>query len=89
MTPATPLEPKKLSRSTEASPDCPHESNKASDGIHNNICSQSTTHRAASAMPGQHGLDHAGLALKRISLNLTLPLQRPQNPGHGQHVVRH
>ena len=28
-------------------------------------------------MPGQHGLDHAGLALKRISLNLTLPLQLP------------
>ena len=38
-------------------------------------------------MPGQHGFDHAGLALKRISLDFALPLQRPQRPGHGQHVI--
>ena len=39
-------------------------------------------------MPGQQGFDHAGMALKRIGLNFTAALQRPQGLGHLQHMVR-
>ena len=39
-------------------------------------------------MPGQQGFDHAGLPLKRIGLDFTLALQRPERLGHLQHMIR-
>lgn len=38
-------------------------------------------------MPGQQGLDHAGLALQCIGLDFPLALQRPERLGHRQHMV--
>ncbi len=39
-------------------------------------------------MPGQQGFDHAGVALKRISLDFTTTLQRPQRLGHLKNMIR-
>ena len=60
--------------------------NQPSDAKQNNISGGSSILRWESAMPGQQGFDHAGLALQRIGLHFTLALQRPERLGHREHV---